>query len=60
MVMVIRTPSIAKRMFTANDIAGWPNGVRYEVRGRSKRTIQIKTVVVRNSKVTPIKSDFTF
>lgn len=62
MVRVIRNPiSIARKCLSANDIAGWPNGVRYEYRGRSqRRTIRIKAMIVRTVKVVPIKTDFTF
>ncbi len=60
MVMVVRTPGFARKHFTANDLAGWPNGVRYEIRGRAKRVLRIKTTVVRQAKVVPVKVEFTF
>ena len=62
MVIEIRTPSIARRYFSKVELSGqwWNVRASTMLGGRRKRTIRIKTVVVRCNKVVPIKTEFTF
>lgn len=61
MVMVIRTPSWARKHFTANDLAGWPNGVRFEVRGRARKRIRyMQQTQTKTAKVVAVQIQFTF
>ena len=60
MVMVVRTPSWARDHFTAADLAGWPAGVRYEIRGRTRKKIRYVQRETKTAKVVALKIEFTF
>lgn len=34
---VVRTPAIARSLFTANQLSGWPNGIAYAPRRRKPK-----------------------
>lgn len=43
MVRVVRTPSIGRKVYSANQLSGWPDGILYQPR-RRKRTPKPKPV----------------
>lgn len=43
---VVRTPAIAKRLFTPNELSGWSEGVRYTCTPRRERRKRERPQVV--------------
>jgi hypothetical protein len=60
MVLRVRTPSFASSYFSKSELQGVWAGIRGSCafQGRRKRTIKIRTMVVRDVVVKPIRVDF--
>lgn len=59
MCRVVRTPAVARRIFTPNEICGWPDGIQYEPRqlrkaARERRREQADATVLPPPPTVPV------